>query len=176
MKLVVGLGNPGKKYGKTRHNIGFKFLDNLLIKTQLSSWEQKEKFKSLVSLNNNIILLKPQTFMNSSGEAVSAISNFYKIESDNILVVHDDLDLILGEWKMQFGVGPKIHGGVNSIEEKLGTKDFWRIRIGIDNRQKEDRLPGDEYVLTNFLPNEVLKTEKIAESILKEIENWIYGR
>lgn len=154
MKLIIGLGNPGEEYRNTRHNVGFLFLDYF---AQKNSFKLNKKFNSEmleISQNNEKnILAKPQTFMNRSGEAVSKIKNFYKIEKENLYVVHDDLDIRLGDFKIQKGVGPKLHNGILSIEESLKTKDFYRIRIGVDNRT-DVKIPGQEYVLDRFTKEE----------------------
>ncbi len=174
MKLIVGLGNPGEKYANTRHNVGFMVVDQIAQMVN-GQWSMIKKFNSLIinnkqSLANNVgqpstILSKPQTFMNDSGIAVSKMMNFYKIQSSELYIIHDDLDIKLGEYKIQKGIGPKVHNGVNSIEEKLGTKDFWRVRVGVDNRNSENRLPGEEYVLQNFNNME----EKILNKVISEI-------
>jgi len=140
MKLLVGLGNPGAKYLNTRHNLGFMFLDYL---------QQQQK------LDKQIKTLKPETYMNRSGIAVAKELRFYKLQPTDLIVVHDDLDLRLGEYKIQFGKGPKLHNGVESVEKILGTKEFWRVRIGVDNRNAENRIPGESYVLQSFTPEEL---------------------
>jgi len=156
IKLIVGLGNPGKEYTKTRHNAGFLFLDYLC-----ESFLTENKFKSEVSSINinskKILTTKPLTYMNSSGEAVLAISQFYKINPEEILVVHDDLDIKLGEYKLQFNKGPKVHNGILSIENMLSSSEFWRLRIGIDNRDGELRknISGSDYVLGRFTQEEL---------------------
>ena len=119
MKLVVGLGNPGEKYKNTRHNVGFMVIDEL------------EKHKDDLG---KVMLVKPMKFMNKSGDVVARIKNFHKIGLDDVYVVHDDLDIRLGEYKIQKGVGPKVHNGVNSVEQELGSKEFWRVRVGVDGR------------------------------------------
>lgn len=166
MKLIVGLGNPGKKYSATRHNVGFLAVD-FLAKSNSLDFSDNLKFKSEIATSEKFILVKPHTFMNNSGDAVSAIVNFYKISSGDIFIIHDDLDLRLGEYKIQKAIGPKVHGGVNSIEEKLGSKNFWRVRIGVDNRSIENRITGEEYVLQSFSESE---KEMIGESIEKAIQ------
>jgi PTH1 family peptidyl-tRNA hydrolase len=157
MYAVVGLGNVGKKYEQTRHNAGFMFVDRLI-----NSSEDK-----------NIIFLKPDTMMNASGKAVSKLVNFYKIGLNNLYVVHDDLDLKLGEFKLQFGVGPKVHNGVNSVVESLGSDEFWRIRIGVDNRGPENRIPGEAYVLQNFSGEERKIVNEVIEKACRELTNVI---
>lgn len=166
MKLIVGLGNPGKKYVNTRHNVGFLAID-LFAKNRSLDFVNNSRFKSDVATSKECIFAKPQTFMNNSGDAVSSIVNFYKISSGDIFIIHDDLDLRLGEYKIQKAIGPKVHGGVNSIEEKLGSKNFWRVRIGVDNRSIENRIAGEEYVLQSFSESE---KEMIGESIEKAIQ------
>lgn len=111
----------------------------------------------------NIKLAKPTTFMNLSGESVGAISSFYKINPAEILVVHDDLDIKLGEYKMHFNKGPKVHNGITSIENHLGTSEFWRLRIGIDNRTPElrENISGADYVLGRFNSEERILLDKV---------------
>jgi PTH1 family peptidyl-tRNA hydrolase len=176
MKLIVGLGNPGDKYDGTRHNVGFAFLDELRVVLGAQEFEAKGKFQAEITvLENQAILVKPQTFMNQSGIAVKAAANFYKIDPKDIIVVHDDLDIILGEYKLQKGVSPKLHYGIQSVDAQLGTVDYWRLRIGIDNRTATQRPSGEEYVLNKFEPNEkeILKPIfiKLSEIITSHINN-----
>ncbi|KKR12226.1 MAG: Peptidyl-tRNA hydrolase, partial [Candidatus Woesebacteria bacterium GW2011_GWA1_39_21b] len=126
MKLIVGLGNPGEKYENTRHNVGYKVADSLRSTVDSDcEWEENRKYKAVVCRLKavDILLAKPQTFMNSSGVAVRKLIDQYKIKLADIWVIHDDLDLRLGEYKIQLGVGPKLHYGIKSIEGKLGKKD-----------------------------------------------------
>ena len=153
MKLIVGLGNPGEKYKKQRHNVGFMILDQLAKEENLS-WEDNSKLKSEIIKFKDTILVKPQTFMNNSGDAVSLVSNFYKISPEDITVIHDDVDLPFGKYKKQFGAGAAGHHGVEDIILKLGTKEFNRDRIGID-RPSNPNIPVDEYVLMDFSDKEV---------------------
>ena len=146
MKLFIGLGNPGNKYKNTRHNVGWMVLDRLVssfqfpIESQLPSFKFEKSFNAEVLKMQDVLLVKPQTFMNESGKAVKKLVDFYKVDMDDLYVIHDDLDIKLGEYKIQKGVGPKVHGGVNSIENELGKEDFWRVRIGIDNRDSENKI------------------------------------
>lgn len=163
--IVAGLGNPGRKYQNTRHNVGFMAVDELALGLEASGWKLVNKFDALTLENREILLIKPQTFMNESGKAVSAAMRFYKIPLNHLVVIHDDLDIPLGMVKMGFGRGPKVHNGIDSIETQLGSKDFWRIRIGTDNRSFEDRLrvtPTD-YVLKQIEPGEMLILDKTLE-------------
>jgi PTH1 family peptidyl-tRNA hydrolase len=116
MKLIVGLGNPGREYENTRHNVGAIFIDYL---------KKKE-------IPSGIILAKTDVFMNDSGTSVRKMVDYYKLGLDFLCVVHDDLDIPLGSYKIQKGKGPKLHNGILSVENELGSEDFWRVRIGVD--------------------------------------------
>jgi PTH1 family peptidyl-tRNA hydrolase len=152
MKLIVGLGNPGKEYSRNRHNAGFIIVDEIASKNSLP-WENSSKFDADVDISKDFILAKPQTFMNKSGEAVSKILNFYKIDLKDLYVIHDDVDLPFGEVKKQLGAGSAGHKGVESIIEKVGTQDFWRIRIGIG--RPSDNTPVEDWVLRDFNSEEL---------------------
>lgn len=164
MKLVVGLGNPGEKHSKQRHNVGFIVLDQFAKGNELS-WESNSKLKSEIIKVKDTVFVKPQTFMNNSGDAVFLVSNFYKISPEDITVVHDDVDLPFGEIKKQFNVGPAGHHGVEDIILKLGTKEFNRIRVGI-GRPGNTSIPVDEYVLMDFNSSEVLKILDFSRGII----------
>ncbi len=153
MKLIVGLGNPGERYQKSRHNVGFILLDKFAADNNLK-WRRVEKFNSEVADYSNGFLIKPQTFMNNSGDAVSKLANFYKISFDDLIIIHDDVDLPLGVIKKQKGKNSAGHHGVENIIEKLGTKDFWRIRVGI-GKPEDTNIPVDEWVLQDFGENEL---------------------
>ena len=155
--LLVGLGNPGKSYQNNRHNSGFMFLEWLLTATdsqfKFDKYSDSEIAKvSLTAKDQNLItvLAKPQTFMNRSGRAVHKMMSSSNLEQPTLIVVHDDLDIRLGNFKIQKGVGPKVHNGLESIQSSLKTKDFWRVRIGIDNRDSDFEGSGEGYVLGNF--------------------------
>jgi PTH1 family peptidyl-tRNA hydrolase len=171
MKIVVGLGNPGKKYEKTRHNVGFLTVDYIPKNVGgFSDWQLKKKLKSKVSENKElkILLAKPQTFMNSSGEAVKKMLTDYKLPTTALTVVHDDFDLPLGTFKFESDRGSAGHKGVRSIIDALGTKDFWRLRIGIRPPHLETNLKADAFVLKNFSKGE---KEIIKKTIAKAVEN-----
>ena len=138
MKLIIGLGNPGTKYEKTRHNIGFMVLDVLIKNEQFDSKKVK--------------LIKPQTFMNNSGQEVKKITDYYKIPAKNIIIIHDDIDLPLGEIKIQQNRSSAGHKGVQSIIDSLGTKDFTRMRIGI--RPEELIQETEKFVIQKFTQEE----------------------
>ena len=147
MKLIVGLGNPGKDYLNTRHNIGFMFVDNYLEYLNIqANW--KEKFNGLYLLtkikNQDVLFLKPQTFMNLSGNAVREFVNYYKIKAEDILVVHDDLDLEIGNFKLRQNGSSGGHNGIKNIIENIGTGEFKRLKIGIS---KNKQIDTKDYVL-----------------------------
>lgn len=143
MKLIVGLGNPGKKYKATRHNIGFIFIDALQAGWNFPVFEFQKKFNAELSRENfqqeDIILVKPQTFMNLSGESVKKILDFYKMIPKDILVIHDDLDIAMGNFKIATNSSSAGHNGVQNIIDQLGTQEFRRIRVGI-GQTKENAI------------------------------------
>jgi PTH1 family peptidyl-tRNA hydrolase len=163
--LVTGLGNPGKKYEKTRHNAGFMFLDYFQGENTdiFSDWKADKKLKSEISAgktnNKKIILLKPQTFMNHSGEAVLAAKKYFKVRLTDIFVAHDEIDLPLGKHRFSTGSSSAGHNGAQNIIDRLGTKNFTRLRIGVENRSDKTEIPTEKYVLGK-LTNEELKTLK----------------
>src|SRR5512143_2315034 len=156
IKLIVGLGNPGREYEATRHNAGFWWVDEF-ARTQGVNFKTDNKFHGLVARasvhGHETHLLKPQTFMNVSGRSVVALALFYKILPDQILVVHDELDLPPGSAKLKLGGGHGGHNGLKDIIAHLGTKDFWRLRIGIGH-------PGDRAEVVNFVLNAPRKEEQ----------------
>ena len=171
MKLVVGLGNPGKRYANTRHNVGFMVLDEIIKKYVASPHANKKLGAIIYSLDKKRMLLKPQTFMNRSGGAVANIVRFYKIKPEDILVVHDDVDLVFGEIRHQFSRGSAGHGGVESIVEKLGTADFNRTRIGIG--RPNGKMEIDTYVLQNFMDEEKKELESILSKAMEVVIEWL---
>lgn len=160
MKLIVGLGNPEERYAATRHNLGFEVVDKLgkSVKGTEESWQYQEKFKSEVfrldfTLNASqlpLILAKPQTYMNMSGLAVSKIANFYKISPEDIIIIHDELDLPLGHIKVRLGGAGAGHHGVESVIKYLRTDKFIRVRCGIGVQQ----FSAEHFVLETFMPSE----------------------
>jgi PTH1 family peptidyl-tRNA hydrolase len=156
MKLIVGLGNPGAQYARTRHNIGFMVVDEL-ARSLDASWKLEAKFKAEVALvdlpsGERLILAKPQTFMNLSGQSIRKISDFYKISSSDTWVLFDDVDTPFGRLRIRQGGSGSGHQGVNSTLQHLGP-DFWRFKIGVslNDRTKE---PSEVYVLKPFNPGE----------------------
>jgi len=167
MKLIVGLGNPGEKYKSNRHNAGVIVLDSFIQKTN-SEFVPSSKMESLVTQVKGMHFCKPQNFMNNSGNAVSKMSTFYKISPKDICVVHDDLDLEFGVVKLQIGRGSAGHNGVQDIIEKLGTKDFWRLRVGIG--RPVDSTPIEDYVLKDFTSEQIDTLRKIDLHEYKLVE------
>ncbi len=187
MKLIVGLGNPGKEYLQTRHNVGFMVADQL---TADHSWHKNKAGLYEVSwlrFNANssdeaerleIQVIKPQTYMNRSGQAIAAVLGAKRdLKPDQIYVIHDDLDLALGSFKIQFGTGPKQHRGLISIYEILKTNQFWHVRVGIDNRQGKRDLPPEKYVLGKFTQEEKKILSAMTPDLLSQLKTkLIEGR
>jgi len=148
--LVVGLGNPGKKYEKTRHNVGFMAVERVASRygVGFTSWDAASEYASHAIDSASLFFLKPLTYMNRSGEAVGPFARFYKIPPKNILVVHDDLDLPFGRMKFARGGGSGGHNGIRSIISSLGDKGFPRLKIGIG--RPKGPIPVDKYVLSRF--------------------------
>jgi len=175
MKLIIGLGNPSKQYENTRHNAGFIMLDEIQKQLGFPNFEMHEKFKAEICEKNiageKIILTKPQTFMNLSGQSVSLISTFYKIPVENIVVIHDDLDIELGAFKISTDSSAGGHNGVISIFETLGTQKIKRIRVGIEGSEKklERQMSGSDFVLQAFSPEELETVKKLSEEIIATI-------
>jgi PTH1 family peptidyl-tRNA hydrolase len=148
MLAVFGLGNPGEKYSKTRHNAGFIILDEL-AKNKGMVWASEPKFKAETAKDGDLLLIKPLTHMNNSGESASAVVNFYKLSFQDIMVVHDEVDLEFGRIKKQLGGSSAGHHGIEDIIEKLGTTEFWRIRVGV-GRPVDKRFDVMDWVLSDF--------------------------
>ena len=172
IKLLVGLGNPGKEYQSTRHNLGFQVIDYLTEKLNLS-W-QKEKFKGLYTIGTyqqqKIMLLRPLTYMNNSGECVRNFINYFLIPLENILVVYDDLSLPLGSFRYRQQGSSGGHNGIKSIIECLGTQKFQRIKVGIDSKHE---VLWKDWVLQKFTSEEMKEIEKILPGLAERMLKWI---
>lgn len=168
MKAIIGLGNPEEQHVATRHNVGFRVIDALAAQLKIPL-SQSAKLFSAVGKSENVVLVKPQTYMNDSGKAVQAVAHFYKLQPEAILVVHDDLDIPLGMTKFQFGTGPKVHNGLLSIYETLGTKEFWHLRIGVDGRSGDKTLPGKTYILQPFSADEETSIQHVIEEAVQKL-------
>lgn len=175
MKLIVGLGNPGGEYKKTRHNIGFIFLNSFLSKEGLSL--DKKKFKGhyneyISSKGNKAILLEPQTYMNLSGDSIVDFVKYYKIDVEDVLVIHDDLDLEVGKIRIRAKGSSGGHNGIKSVIARLNGENFKRIRIGIG---KDSNIPVIDYVLSKFNEEEMKILESKMDIVNKVIEDFVDG-
>ncbi|NBO17287.1 MAG: aminoacyl-tRNA hydrolase [Proteobacteria bacterium] len=150
-KLIVGLGNFGEKYQYNRHNLGFLILDNIIYPEK---FEYNGKNNSYIFKKNGIIFAKPKSFMNTSGDEVLKLASFFQIKPEEILVIHDDIDLEFGKIKFQVGSSDAGHNGVKDIIRALGTRDFYRLRFGV-GRPENNLVPVDSFVLSDFLPHEI---------------------
>ena len=170
MKLIVGLGNPGKEYVATRHNAGVWWISHLANELHVAL-KAEARFHGLCARtgqgDSELWLLKPQTYMNASGKAVAALCHFYKILPEQILVVHDELDLPPGISRLKLGGGLGGHNGLKDIAARLATKDFWRLRIGIGH-------PGDKNAVINYVLQPPRREEAplINEAIHRSLEVW----
>lgn len=153
IKLIIGLGNPGKEYENTRHNVGFLFIDALA--------------KQIPEVG--LRMVKSQTFMNKSGAAVLSLAKQYKIKPENILIVHDDIDISWGKFKFSFGRSSAGHKGVESIIKTLKTKNFWRLRIGIQPNLKK-RVKADKIILKKFTSRRLEELNKTIKNAIPELE------
>lgn len=172
MILIVGLGNPGQKFQKTRHNIGFRAVDEITANFQFPIFKFQSIFNAQISKgiikNQKIILVKPQTFMNLSGKVVGSLLKNYKLKPNNLIVIHDDIDLPLGKIKITIGRGAAGHKGVESIIRELKTKDFVRFRVGINRFTQNQKL--DEFVLKKFSKEEEKIVKEVIQSASEAIE------
>ncbi len=179
MILIVGLGNPGEKYKNTRHNLGFMVVEKLakdLLPLKETRWEFNQKANALIlKVSPQAVLVKPQTFMNASGYAVSFLVSYYQLATGDLWVVHDDVDLPLGKLKIRFGGASAGHYGIESIIERLGTDKFWRVRLGIGRPAKgaKERNRGardiEKYVLGEFAKDELGKLKNLVKKAVEAI-------
>jgi PTH1 family peptidyl-tRNA hydrolase len=175
MKIIVGLGNPGEQYEKNRHNVGFIALDLLLGPVK---WQNNKKFQALTYEVGDTIYIKPQTYMNKSGEAVRAVMSYYGLLpkklmifskndsdlTDLLTVIQDDIDIEIGKWKISNDSRSGGHNGIQSIINHLHTKNFKRLKIGVKNELLRTRIPAEKFVLQNFNHEE----KEVIDKILKE--------
>lgn len=177
MKLIIGLGNPGTQYEQTRHNAGFLFLDVLREKYELPEFAFHKKFNAditegFIEAQEKVILAKPQTFMNRSGQSVRALIDFYKIAPEDIIVVADDLDIEIGNYKISENTRAAGHNGIQSIIDNIGTQGFTRVRIGVETvggRSERGEIAGDKFVLQNFTTQELQDVEDLFIALQDEI-------
>lgn len=176
-KLIVGLGNPGPEYEHTRHNIGFACLDAYAEDNDFDSWIHKKDLKAEFSQatmgQTKVLLAKPQTFMNLSGEAVQAICSFYKLGIDDVIVVHDELDINFGQIRCRKGGGAAGHNGIKSIIQHLGG-EFNRVRIGVGPKTQEQTDSAD-FVLQRFNEHERGRMKDLTREVSAILTETIYG-
>lgn len=184
MKLIVGLGNPGEKYINTRHNLGFEVVGNLGKKLDQGDWKLENKFKAEILKqveyagqdDEQLILVKPQTYMNNSGMAVKLVADYFKVAPQDIIIIHDDLDLMLGKIKVRLGGAAGGHHGVESIIEALGSDQFIRVRLGIGNlkshsgEHKRVSFNAEHFVTEEFLPVEHSKVKHMIKQAVGALE------
>ena len=161
--LIVGLGNPGREYKDNRHNVGFMLVDRLSVRlnARLTRMQAKALVGSVTYEDNKLIFAKPQTYMNLSGQSIQGLARFYKVPLENMIVAHDDLDLPFGTIRIRPGGGPGGQKGVASTIERLGTKDFRRLRIGIG--RPPGRMDPADYVLQNFAQSDLIFLSEILD-------------
>lgn len=185
MKLIVGLGNSEDKYAKTRHNLGFELVNEFVKKmddgkwkvgVEGGRWKMEEKFRAEIIKINDLVFAKPQTYVNHSGIAVRRLADYYKIPPEDIIIVHDDLDLHLGKIKVRLGGSGAGHHGVESIIQSLGTDQFIRVRLGIGNEKshsgehKRISFSAEKFVLEEFLSNEKPEVKHMLKLAIKALE------
>jgi PTH1 family peptidyl-tRNA hydrolase len=176
--LLVGLGNPGPEYLNTRHNAGFICLDSFVdATTEMEGWMVKKDLKCEISTGRigdaRVIAIKPTTFMNLSGEAVQATSQFYKIDTANILVLHDELDIDFGQIRLRIGGSAAGHNGIKSVSQHLG-EDFGRIRIGIGPKQPT-QIKSEDFVLQKFSEAEQAQLPNMKREVNAILSEYVYG-
>lgn len=184
MKLIVGLGNPGGKFTYTRHNIGYMVVDKLVkrklsLLPSLKAWKTDQKFVAEICKIDDLLIIKPQTYMNLAGLAVSRLANFYKINVSDIWVIHDDIDLPLGKLRIRAGGATAGHRGIESIMRELGKSDFIRFRLGIgkgklDTHHTADhnlhRQEVEKYVVSTFKDSEAGAVKKLIKQATEALE------
>ncbi|MDD3497937.1 MAG: aminoacyl-tRNA hydrolase [Candidatus Moranbacteria bacterium] len=186
-RLIIGLGNPGERYSRTRHNAGFIILDELQKRLNFSDFRFEKKFNvemaEKIEIGNirggflkklfqredasKTLLMKPLSFMNKSGEAIKKIMDFYKIPPKNITVIHDDLDIKVGNFKISENSGSAGHNGIQNIIDRLGTQEFKRIRIGVEKKggRQSRQVPGNKFILQEFSEEELEKIKDLANKL-----------
>lgn len=184
MYFLFGLGNPGKEYAQTRHNAGFMIIDAIAeqlaqrqnggSQTSADLFQEQKKFFALLYKTANAYLAKPQTYMNESGTSVRSLLEYYAqdkshIDLSGLYVIHDDLDIEVGSYKIQLGKGPKVHNGLGSIYQHLHSQQFWHVRIGVDGRQGSRTIPSQQYVLAPFTSEEQILFDQVKKDVVAQL-------
>jgi len=170
IRLVAGLGNPGREYARTRHNAGFWYADALASRLG-ASFGVESKFAGELAKSGDVRIVKPSTYMNLSGRAVTAVARFFAIAPEEILVVHDELDLKAGEAKMKFGGGHAGHNGLRDIQAQVGTADFWRLRLGIGH-PRDSELTEQQVVDYVLKPPRTEELTALESAIARALDAW----
>ena len=176
--LIAGLGNPGEKYEGTRHNAGFICLDEFVAKTEeMSDWVDNKKLKCHLSRGQinglGVLAVKPMTFMNDSGQAIEAVSRFYKVHPDQTLVIHDELDIDFGQIRLRVGGSDAGHNGIKSVSQHIGT-DYGRMRVGIGPKRPPE-IDSIDFVLQKFSKDEQTNLPNMAREVTAIISEYLYG-
>lgn len=175
--LIVGLGNPGEDYAGTRHNTGFMCLDHFAKKNDFASWQLKKDLKSMITAQTlgdiRVLLCKPQTFMNLSGEAVQAVQHFYKIDNAHTVVVHDELDVNFGQVRLRVGGSPAGNNGIKSVSQHVG-ETYARVRIGIGPK-KPAQMDAADFVLQDFSTSEEAMLPAMRREVAAILSEYAFG-
>jgi len=176
--IVAGLGNPGKSYDLTRHNVGFLCIDSFVRQTdEMSDWIQKKDLKALVSTgrlgDKQVVAMKPTTFMNLSGEAVQAVAHFYNLVPADIVVIHDELDIDFGQIRLRNGGSSAGHNGIKSLSQHIG-EDYGRIRIGVGPKHPA-RMKSEDFVLQKFSGKEQEQLPNLMREVTAILSEYLYG-
>ncbi len=176
--LLVGLGNPGAKYDLTRHNVGFLCIDEFVAKTEeMGDWVDNKKLKCHLSRGEinglSVLAVKPMTFMNDSGQGVQAVANFYKIHPDQVVAVHDELDIDFGQIRTRVGGSDAGHNGVKSVTQQIG-EGYGRIRIGIGPKQPA-QINSEDFVLQKFSKDQQAELPNLTKEVIAIFSEYLYG-
>lgn len=176
--LLVGLGNPGQEYELTRHNAGFMCLDNFVDKTdEMADWIDKKDLKCQLSSgqlgDTRVVAIKPTTFMNLSGEAVREVLDFYKINPQHVLVIHDELDIDFGQIRLRIGGSHAGHNGVKSVSQHIG-EEYGRVRVGVGPKTPTE-IPSEKFVLQNFTETEQAQLSAMTAEVTAIINEYLFG-
>jgi PTH1 family peptidyl-tRNA hydrolase len=176
--ILVGLGNPGKEYDLTRHNVGFLCIDSFVSQNdEMATWIQKKDLKALISTgrlgDKQVIAMKPTTFMNLSGEAVQAVAKFYNLMPSDIVVIHDELDIDFGQIRLRIGGSSAGHNGIKSVSKLIG-EDYGRIRIGLGPKHPT-RIKSEDFVLQKFSANEQAQLPNLKREVNAILSEYLFG-
>lgn len=176
--LMAGLGNPGKDYELTRHNVGFLCIDNFVAKTdEMEDWMEKKDLKCLLSSgrigDTRVIAIKPTTYMNLSGEAVQATAHFYKINPEHVVVIHDELDIDFGQIRLRVGGSSAGHNGVKSVTKHIG-EGYGRVRVGVGPKQPA-KISSEDFVLQKFSAEEQAQLSNLTREVSAILSEYLYG-